>query len=207
MAVCGVLLAYGTTRLPSGKWLLIMKVERSTCNYSTPVVCVYMLIRLVGSIWNTFSRHSRANLALKAFPARVYGLKFGPSKIISYSRILLIKALSTFAELRAWLKGGWRGRGWGCRPYPTLSFAVFNLYFTFSYYSCAWQLKKKKGKQLSDSASPVLKTLVDLLHQTLVDTLHMISWLWMMPCENFQNILGCIISSSRGVSTLVLMIP
>lgn len=124
-AVRSVLLAYGTTRLPSGKWLLIMKVECSTCNYSTPVVCVYMFIRLVGSIWNTFSRHSRANLALKAFPARVYGLKFGPSKIISYSRILLISALSTFAELRARLKDGWWGR-WGCRPYPTLSFAVFN---------------------------------------------------------------------------------
>lgn len=39
-AVRRVLLAYGTTRLPSGKWLLIMKVERSTCNYSTPW-CVF----------------------------------------------------------------------------------------------------------------------------------------------------------------------
>lgn len=34
-----------------------------------------------------------------------------------------------------------------------------------------------------------------LLHQTLVDTLHMISWLWTMPCENFQNILTTLWSS------------
>lgn len=77
-AVCCIWLAYAATRLPFSKLLLIMWAEHSTCNYSTLVVCLN-----VDTACRIDLRHSRqVNMAFKAFSARVYGLKFGPLKLL-----------------------------------------------------------------------------------------------------------------------------
>lgn len=175
-AVCCILLAYAATRLPSSKLLLVMKAKRSTCNYSTPVVCLHVDTACQINLMH----HSQVNKAFKAFAAKV---EIWTSKIISNLRLVLIKVLSTFAELRAGLEEGWR-----LDKLQTLSHFYVELLF-----QC---LTAKIRQMWSDSAlpCPVRKTLVDLMQQTSFDKL-LISWLWAI-----QSILF-IWSPSWGLST------
>lgn len=132
-AVCCILLAYTANHLPFSKLLLVMWVEHSTCNYSTPVVCLNVDM----ACWIDLKHHSWGNMGFKAFSSESLMVEIWPSKIINYLRLLLIKVLSRFAELRARLKEGWQLDN-VVHLIPPLAFLMSN------YYSCAWQLKPGK---------------------------------------------------------------